>query len=228
MKRLDFMILDMVLRHRLGLAAAAATFLSVAGFSGATPALAEEDSNMFNSVLGFVGMQDKQQELDRLPGQAADRRSAAHRSAAAERGGTRPSLAKRSRYCRRAPRGVGFANARAAVDAKFAGRNVSAAVGWPPRRVRGARRDAALPLYALEISEVHRDRLSLGYRPAGTGAAAQISDRAPCGLQTGDRGRQGNHRNAGSAERPAGRRRSGSLYPVAGSQNLGRQLTLRP
>lgn len=62
MKRLDFMILDMVLRHRLGLAAAAATFLSVAGFSGATPALAEEDSNMFNSVLGFVGMQDKQQD----------------------------------------------------------------------------------------------------------------------------------------------------------------------
>ncbi len=64
MKRLDFMIFDLVLRHRLGLAAAVVTLLSVSGFSGATPAWAEEDTNMFNSVLGFVGMQfDKEQDL---------------------------------------------------------------------------------------------------------------------------------------------------------------------
>ncbi|MGB6176854.1 MAG: hypothetical protein WBF43_11095 [Methylocella sp.] len=63
MKRLDFMTLDMVLRHRLGLATAVAAFLSLAGFSGATPARAEEDTNMFNSVLGFVGMQfNKEQD----------------------------------------------------------------------------------------------------------------------------------------------------------------------
>jgi hypothetical protein len=63
MKRLDFMIFDLVLRHRLGLAAAVVTLLSVSGFSGATPAWAEEDTNMFNSVLGFVGMQfDKEQD----------------------------------------------------------------------------------------------------------------------------------------------------------------------
>jgi hypothetical protein len=63
MKRLDFMIFDMVSRHRLGLATAVAGLLSVAGFSSATPASAEEDTNMFNSVLGFVGMQfDKEQD----------------------------------------------------------------------------------------------------------------------------------------------------------------------
>ena len=63
MKRLDFMIFDMVLRHRLGLATAVVGLLSVSGFSGATPAWAEEDTNMFNSVLGFVGMQfDKEQD----------------------------------------------------------------------------------------------------------------------------------------------------------------------
>ena len=63
MKRLDFMIFDMVLRHRLGLATAVAALLSVAGFSSAAPARAEEDTNMFNSVLGFVGMQfDKEQD----------------------------------------------------------------------------------------------------------------------------------------------------------------------
>jgi hypothetical protein len=63
MKRLDFMIFDMGLRRRLGLATGVAALLSVAGFSGATPAWAEEDTNMFNSVLGFVGMQfDKEQD----------------------------------------------------------------------------------------------------------------------------------------------------------------------
>ncbi|MGH6852322.1 MAG: hypothetical protein ACREDJ_03805, partial [Methylocella sp.] len=56
-KWLDIIIFEMVLRHRLGLAAAVAALLSVAGFSGATPARAEEDTNMFNSVLGFFGMQ---------------------------------------------------------------------------------------------------------------------------------------------------------------------------
>src|ERR1700724_1838552 len=63
MMRRDFMILDLVLRHRLDLATAVAILLSVAGFSSATPARAEEDTNMFNSVLGFVGMQfDKEQD----------------------------------------------------------------------------------------------------------------------------------------------------------------------
>ena len=63
MKRLDLMIFDSGLRHRLGLPAAVAVLLSVAGFSSPTPARAEEDTNMFNSVLGFVGMQfDKEQD----------------------------------------------------------------------------------------------------------------------------------------------------------------------
>jgi hypothetical protein len=54
---------DIVLRHRFGLAEVAAVLLSVAGFAGATPARAAEDSNMFNSVLGFFGMQsDKEQD----------------------------------------------------------------------------------------------------------------------------------------------------------------------
>ena len=57
MNGLDFMIFDTVLRQRLCLATAVAALLSVAGFSSATPAWAEEDTNMFNSVLGFVGMQ---------------------------------------------------------------------------------------------------------------------------------------------------------------------------
>ena len=58
------MIFGMVSRHGLGLPAALAALLSVAGYSGATPARAEEDTNMFNSVLGFVGMQfDKEQDL---------------------------------------------------------------------------------------------------------------------------------------------------------------------
>ncbi|MGH6800113.1 MAG: hypothetical protein ACRECZ_01630 [Methylocella sp.] len=62
-KWLDFTISDMALRQRLCLATAAAALLSVAGFSSATPAFAEEDTNMFNSVLGFVGMQfDKEQD----------------------------------------------------------------------------------------------------------------------------------------------------------------------
>ena len=63
MKRLDHMIFDIELRHRVGLATAVAALLSVAGFSSVTPARAEEDTNMFNSVLGFVGMQfDKEQD----------------------------------------------------------------------------------------------------------------------------------------------------------------------
>src|SRR3984893_7138540 len=63
MKRLDLMIFDSGLRHRLVLPAAVAVLLSVAGFSSPTPARAEEDTNMFNSVLGFVGMQfDKEQD----------------------------------------------------------------------------------------------------------------------------------------------------------------------
>jgi hypothetical protein len=62
-KWLDFIFLDTVLRRRFGLATAVAALLSVAGFSSATPARAEEDTNMFNSVLGFVGKQfDKEQD----------------------------------------------------------------------------------------------------------------------------------------------------------------------
>lgn len=57
------MIFDMVLWRRLGLATAAAALVSLIGPHAATPARAEEDTNPFNSVLGFVGMQfDKEQE----------------------------------------------------------------------------------------------------------------------------------------------------------------------
>lgn len=53
-----------VLKSRgLGPAAALAAFLSAAAFPGAPPARAEEDTNPFNSVLGFVGLQfDKEEE----------------------------------------------------------------------------------------------------------------------------------------------------------------------
>jgi hypothetical protein len=62
-KWLDFIFFNRVLRHRFGLVTAVAALLSVAGFSIATPARAEEDTNMFNSVLGFVGMRsDKEQD----------------------------------------------------------------------------------------------------------------------------------------------------------------------
>ncbi len=62
MKRLDFTF-DMVLRRRLGSATAMAALLCVAGITSAPPARAQEDTNMFKSVLGFFGKQfDKQQE----------------------------------------------------------------------------------------------------------------------------------------------------------------------
>jgi hypothetical protein len=60
---MKIMIFGIVPGRSLGTAAALAALLSVAAFSSATPAQAEEDTNMFNSVLGFVGMQfDKDQD----------------------------------------------------------------------------------------------------------------------------------------------------------------------
>ena len=59
------MISGIVPGRGLGPAAAVAALLALAAFSGAAPApaLAQEDTNMFNSVLGFVGMQfDKEQD----------------------------------------------------------------------------------------------------------------------------------------------------------------------
>ena len=59
------MISGIVQGRSLGMAAAVAAFLSIAAFSGATPARAQasEDTNMLNSMLGFVGMQfDKEQD----------------------------------------------------------------------------------------------------------------------------------------------------------------------
>ena len=46
----------------LGLAAAGAVLVSFAAFSGVTPARAQENNNMFNSVLGFFGMSEKDQD----------------------------------------------------------------------------------------------------------------------------------------------------------------------
>jgi hypothetical protein len=62
---MKIMIFGIVPGRSLGTAAAVAALLSVAAFSSATPARAQavEDTNMFNSVLGFVGMQfDKDQD----------------------------------------------------------------------------------------------------------------------------------------------------------------------
>ncbi|MGH6840614.1 MAG: hypothetical protein ACREDV_00750 [Methylocella sp.] len=53
---------DALLRHRRGFAEATAILLSVAGFTGATPARAAEDTSMFNSVLGFFGMQSGKEQ----------------------------------------------------------------------------------------------------------------------------------------------------------------------
>jgi hypothetical protein len=64
---MDVMIFDKV-RPRRPIAAAKALFLAfagmaLAGFAGAAPARAQEDTNPLNSVLGFVGMQsDKDKE----------------------------------------------------------------------------------------------------------------------------------------------------------------------
>lgn len=56
------MISSLVSGRRLGLAAGAA-FFGFAAFSSAVPARAQEDTNPFNSMLGFFGMQfDKEQD----------------------------------------------------------------------------------------------------------------------------------------------------------------------
>jgi hypothetical protein len=63
MKRLDFIIFDMVLWRRLGSAMAVAPILCVAAIASGAPARAQEDTNVFNSMLGFFGKQfDKEQE----------------------------------------------------------------------------------------------------------------------------------------------------------------------
>jgi hypothetical protein len=60
---MKIMISGIVPGRSLGTAAAVAALLSIAVFSSAPPARAQEDTNMFNSVLGFVGMQfDKEQD----------------------------------------------------------------------------------------------------------------------------------------------------------------------
>ena len=60
---MKIMISGIVPGRRLGPAAAVAARLTLAAFSSAAPARAQEDTNMFNSVLGFVGMQfDKEQD----------------------------------------------------------------------------------------------------------------------------------------------------------------------
>ena len=136
MKGLDFMIFDTELRQRLCLATAGAALLSVAGFSSATPAWAAEDTNMFNSVLGFVGMQfDKEPDsidyrarapivvpprTDLPPPKEAVRDPAWPND---------PDVAAERRAALR------FAKARAAVDAKFAGRNVSDGAAARPRPI---------------------------------------------------------------------------------------------
>ncbi|WGJ14577.1 hypothetical protein QEV83_18480 [Methylocapsa sp. D3K7] len=57
------MISGIVVGRSLGAVVSAAALLCVAAFSGVSPARAQEDTNMFNSVLGFVGMQfDKEQD----------------------------------------------------------------------------------------------------------------------------------------------------------------------
>jgi hypothetical protein len=57
------MISGIVPGRGLGPAAAIAALLSIAVFSSTAPALAQEDTNMFNSMLGFIGMQfDKEQD----------------------------------------------------------------------------------------------------------------------------------------------------------------------
>src|SRR6202022_376968 len=59
---MKLMISGIVPGRGLGPAAAVAALLTLVAFSSAAPARAQEDTNMFNSVLGFVGMQfDKEQ-----------------------------------------------------------------------------------------------------------------------------------------------------------------------
>ena len=61
---MKIMISGIVPGRSLGSAAAVAAILSVAAFSSITPARAQppEDTNVFNSMLGFIGMQfDKEQ-----------------------------------------------------------------------------------------------------------------------------------------------------------------------
>src|ERR1700737_3412872 len=60
---MKLMISGIVPGRGLGPAAAVAALLTLVAFSSAAPARAQEDTNMFNSVLGFVGMQfDKEQD----------------------------------------------------------------------------------------------------------------------------------------------------------------------
>jgi len=134
--------------------------------TGASASTGRHECAQFDARLRRHAVRQRPR-FDRLPGATADRRSASHRFAAAESGGTRSVLAEGSRCRRGTPRGIGFAEARAANNAKYADRIVPngasagqgpTTVGWAARRMSSGRGDTDLPLCALESSEVHGDR----------------------------------------------------------------------
>ena len=203
------MISGIVPGRSLGLAAASGRLVSCRGIFRRDASAARRKTPICSiPCLASVGMQfDKDQDAIDYRRAGADRRSASQRICrrrkrrSAIRPGPRipmssPHAARRWISRRPAPQ----------INAQYARRNVpdgAAARQWPaasegpPDECQAGAGHADLPLRRLEGSVKSMVAgASTGKRPAGTGAAAQISDRAAAGLQKGDGGRQGNHRSA--------------------------------
>ena len=206
------MISGIVKGRSLGPVVSIAALLYVAAFAGAAPARAQEkeDTNVFNSVLGFVGMQfDKEQD-------AIDYRARPPIVVPPKTDLPPPKVAVRDPSWPKDPDVI--AERRAALDSRQPapqitpntrvemsqtelqqGRGPLPAEGPPDECQAGAGTPICLyaPWKALKsmVSGASSDT-----DPAWAGAAAQIFDRAAARLQKGDRRRQGDHRGAkGSA-----------------------------
>ncbi len=205
--------------------------LSVAAFSGATPARAQAGRHQYVQFGARIRRH-------------AVRQGARMRSTT---GPERQSSFRRAPICRRqktAVRDPAWPNdpdvieeRRAAmdsrrpapqIDAKFAGRNVAdgTAAGQGPVAVRGppdeCQAGSGTPICLYTPWKALKSVVT-GFQPdtvqPGPEPPRKYLTEPPPGYRQANRGRQGNHRNA---ERPAGLRRSGRLHPVAASQNLGR------
>ena len=182
LSKMKTMIYGIVKGRSLGPVVSVAALLYVAAFAGAAPARAQEDTNMFNSVLGFVGMQfDKEQDtIDyraRPPIVVPPKTDLPPPKVAVRD----PSWPKDPDVIAERRAALEFPPARPTNNAQYAGRNVADGVtarARPPACGRTARRmsswrwDAYMPLCSLESSEVHGCRLLVGYGTAGARAAA--------------------------------------------------------
>ena len=201
------MISGIVQGRSLGPAAAVAALLSVAAFAGAAPArrAGRHQYVQFGAWLRRHAVRQGAR-CDRLPRAGADRRSASHticrrrkwRSAIRPGPRTPTSSTNAARpWIRAGPR----RKSTPIRASKCLRRSCSKGAGplpteGPPDECQ-AGAGTPICLYApWKALKSMVSGASVGYDPAGAGAAAQISDRAAARLQKGDRGRQGNHRSA--------------------------------